>query len=95
MNAFAIAIVTIKDPEKFADYGRKAGATMAPFGGQVLHRGKFNASLTCGSTHTSAAVIGFPDSKALADWYASEAYQAIVPLRDQAADVTLVAYDAA
>jgi len=39
-------------------------------------------------------VIEFPDQQAVAGWHASAAYQALVPLRQQAADVVLLAYDA-
>jgi uncharacterized protein (DUF1330 family) len=36
------------------------------------------------------AVIRFPDAKALRDWYSSDAYQALVSIRDAAADVTFL-----
>ena len=38
-------------------------------------------------------VIRFPDRKAADGWHSSAAYQALVPLRRQAADVVLLAYD--
>jgi uncharacterized protein (DUF1330 family) len=40
-------------------------------------------------------VIRFPDAQALDDWYNSEAYQALIPLRTEAADVDLINYEAA
>jgi uncharacterized protein (DUF1330 family) len=39
-------------------------------------------------------VIRFPDADAVAGWYNSPAYQALVPLRVAAADVDLVSYEA-
>ena len=94
MSAFIIATVTVKRPEKFAEYGKRAGASMAPFGGEVLQRGKLNAVLAGAAHHVVAAVITFPDQKSLAAWHASAEYQAIIPLRDEAADITLISYDA-
>jgi uncharacterized protein (DUF1330 family) len=40
-------------------------------------------------------VIRFPDAQALDDWYSSDAYQALIPLRTEAADVDLINYEAA
>jgi len=39
------------------------------------------------------AVVRFPDTAALKTWYQSPAYQALIPLRDEAVDMTLVAYE--
>jgi len=39
-------------------------------------------------------VIRFPDPASLRRWFESPAYQALIPLREQAADVTLIGYDA-
>lgn len=46
-----------------------------------------------GVTHDHVAVIKFPDMNNPEVAFASDAYQAIVPLRDQAADVTIVKYE--
>ena len=43
--------------------------------------------------HLDTVVIRFPDAKAAAEWYGSPAYQAIIPLREQAADVVLISYE--
>lgn len=94
MSAFVIATVTVKNAEKFAEYGQRAGASMAPFGGEIVRRGKLNAVLSGSADHGVAALIRFPDQASLSAWYASPAYQSIVPLRDEAADMTLLAYDA-
>lgn len=93
MSAFIIATVKVKDPEKFAAYGRKAGPSMAPFGGEVHLRGKFSAQLTNGDSLSASAVLKFPDIKSAQDWHASPAYQEIIPLRDEGADVTLTLYE--
>jgi uncharacterized protein (DUF1330 family) len=39
-------------------------------------------------------VIRFPDRAAVEGWFASDAYQALIPLRERAADLVLVSYEA-
>ena len=42
----------------------------------------------------AAVVIKFPDQHTLHAWYTSQAYQELIPIRDQAADAVLLSYDA-
>lgn len=93
MSAFFIATVTIKNGAKFADYASKFGATAAAHGGKPLLRGKVGKALAGSASHDLAAVIQFPDMAALDAWHGSDAYQAIIPLRNQAADMTIIAYE--
>lgn len=93
MTAFFIATVTIKDPEKFQEYARQAGATFAAHGGEPVMRGRLDSMLTGGEAgHQTVGIVKFPDAAALSAWHASSAYQAIIPLRDEAADVTIASY---
>ncbi|MEM7172012.1 MAG: DUF1330 domain-containing protein [Pseudomonadota bacterium] len=92
MGAFFIVTVTVKDPEKFQEYAAKAGPTFAAFGGKLITKGKAEKTLAGHSDHKTAAVIGFPDIEALHSWYQSDAYQALIPLRDAAADMTMTSY---
>jgi uncharacterized protein (DUF1330 family) len=39
-------------------------------------------------------VIEFSDQKSLHSWYGSEEYQKLIPIRDRAADVVIISYDA-
>jgi uncharacterized protein (DUF1330 family) len=39
-------------------------------------------------------VIRFADRPTLQAWYSSDDYQSLIPLREQAADVTIISYDA-
>ena len=45
------------------------------------------------SPHSDIVVIRFPSVAALNDWFSSPAYQALIPLREQAADVLLLSYE--
>ena len=53
-------------------------------------------SFGCDSTvnpHADIVVIRFPNLVAADGWFKSEAYQALIPLREQAADVMLTSYE--
>lgn len=83
MTAPAYAVARLKDVE-FGDdvvaYMREIDATLAPFGGEfVIHGGALTA--VEGEWHGDLVMIRFPDRAAADGWYASPAYQAILPLR--------------
>jgi uncharacterized protein (DUF1330 family) len=93
MSAFFVATVTVKNPEKMGEYGQKVGATLQPFGGELIVRGAVSRALAGKADHKAAAVIKFPTLDALNQWYASADYQALIPVREAAADMTIIAYE--
>ena len=82
--------VEVKDPEKLKVYVSQVGATMAPHGGKMVARGKVTKQLSGEVKHHIEAVFEFPSAEAVDSWYGSDAYQALIPNRDEAANVTLV-----
>lgn len=92
-NAYVIGHITVKDPEKWAEYRSQVPATLAPWGAELLLRGRLAAVLAGEHAHTDTVVIRFPDRQAVEGWHASPAYQALIPLRRQAADVDLLSYE--
>ncbi|MEE2829666.1 MAG: DUF1330 domain-containing protein [Myxococcota bacterium] len=84
------ATVQVKDPEKLKVYVSQVGATMAPHGGKMVARGKVAKQLSGEVKHQIEALFEFPSAEAIDAWYASEAYQALIPNRDEAAYVTIV-----
>lgn len=94
MQAFFIATVKIKNPEKFQEYASKAAATFAAYGGEIALRGKAEEALAGSLNHGAVGVVRFPDMDSLQRWFKSKEYQAIIPLRKKAADMTIVAYSA-
>lgn len=92
MKAFFVAAVTVKDPAKFQEYAEKAGATFAAHGGEPVLRGKVNGALVGATDHQAVGIVKFPNQDALAAWFGSAEYQALIPLRDQAADMTITTY---
>jgi uncharacterized protein (DUF1330 family) len=92
-NAYVIGHITVKDDAKWDAYRIAATATLAPWGAELVFRGRDATVLAGEHTHTNAVVIRFPDRKAVAGWHSSAAYQALIPLRQQAADVVLLTYE--
>lgn len=92
MTTFFVATATVKDPQKFQEYAQKAGETLAPHQGELVLRGKKDDVLAGHADHQTVGIIKFPNQDALKAWFNSDAYQAIVPLRDEAADMTIVTY---
>ena len=94
MPALMVARVSVKDPEKFKDYVAKAGPIMAEFGGETLLRGKIDKDLTGGGeAHQITAVFKFPSLEKADEWYASDAYQSLIALRNEAADIQFISYE--
>lgn len=94
MPAFFVATVQVKDAEKFQEYAKKAAETFAVYGAEVVLRGKMESALAGSDKHDAVGIVKFPDMDTLNAWFRSDAYQAIVPLRDKAASMTIVAYSA-
>ena len=93
MSAFLIASVTVKDAEKFQQYGEQAAKTFSTYSGEVLAKGKFAGVYTGATEHHAAAVFQFPSLALMDEWYHSSEYQALIPLRDEAADIAFDRYE--
>jgi uncharacterized protein (DUF1330 family) len=91
--AYVIGHITVKDPEKWAEYRNQVPATLAPWGAELLFRGKQVAVLAGTHPHPDVVVIRFPHVAAVDGWFSSPAYQALIPLRQQAAEMVLLTYD--
>lgn len=93
MSAFLIVHVTVKDPEKWKGYSQSAPGTVAAHGGEFAFRGKVANVIHGEHAHQNAVVIKFPDQEAVQRWYNSPEYQALIPNRDEAADMVFVSLD--
>ena len=93
-QAYAVGHITIKNENKWMEYRNKVSATLEPWGGEIVFRGKLSSVLSGDHKHTDIVVISFPSLKALNDWHSSPRYQEIVPLRQMAANVDLLSYEA-
>lgn len=92
-NAYLVGHVTVKHAAKWAEYRSQVPGTLAPWGAELVFRGKRVATLAGDHPHADIVVIRFPDIASINGWYSSPAYQGLVPLRQQAADMVLLSYE--
>ena len=93
MPAYVIGHMTVKDPEKWAEYRSRVPATLEAWRAELVLRGRRVGVLSGEHRYDNAVVIRFPDAAAVAGWYGSPAYQALIPLREQAAEMVLISYE--
>jgi uncharacterized protein (DUF1330 family) len=92
-NAYVVGQITVKNAELWAEYRSMVPQTLAPWGAELVFRGEQVAALAGESPHSDIVVIRFPNVAAVDNWFSSPAYQALIPLREQAADVLLLSYE--
>ena len=93
MTAYVIGQISVKDVEKWAEYRSRVPATLEPWRAEVVLRGRKVGMLSGDHRHTDVVVIRFPDAAAVVGWHGSAAYQALIPLREQAAEMVLITYE--
>lgn len=94
MSALMIARITVKDPAGFQDYLAKSKQLASRYGAELVARGKVGSELT-GEAHDHELVViaKFPSLAKLNEWYGSDAYQPLVALRDDGADMRMTSYE--
>ena len=95
MAAYAIGHITVKDAQKRDEYRNRVPATLAPWAAELVFRGKRVEVLSGEHAHADTVVIRFPDHEAVMNWYNSADYQELIPLRREAADIDIIAYEEA
>jgi len=93
VTAYVIGHITVKDAEKWAEYRSRVPSTLKPWRAEVVLRGRKVGVLSGEHPLTDVVVIRFPNAAAAAGWHGSAAYQGLIPLREQAAEVVLITYE--
>lgn len=91
--AYVVGHITVRDPEAWRQYQAQVPATLAPWSAELVFRGRQAAAFSGEQPHADIVVIRFASLAAAQGWFASPAYQALLPLRQRAADVLLHAYE--
>lgn len=78
--AYVLAEVHVTDPAGFGEYVKQLPATLAPYHAKTLVRGLADTKEGA-SPDGNVVILAFDSLKDANDWYASPAYQAIIPLR--------------
>ncbi len=93
MSALMIARITVKDPALFQDYLAKTRQVAAPYGAELVYRGKVGSDLTGEARdHELAVIVRFPSLQAIDDWHGSDAYRPLMALRDEGAEMRMTSY---
>ena len=93
MTVYVIGNITIKDEAKWVEYRDQVPATLEPWDGEIVLRGNSAEVLDGEYRHTDTVVLRFPNMASAKQWHDSPAYQALVPLRRQSAEVDLVSFE--
>ena len=91
--AYVIGHVTVNDPEHWAEYRAAVPATLVEWGGELLLRGVRRAVWDGTHRHTDTVVLRFASLADATHWHESAAYQALIPLRQRAADLDLIVFE--
>jgi uncharacterized protein (DUF1330 family) len=87
--AYVIAQMTVHDIDMYYEYASKIAPTVAPYGGRILTAN--DADVREGTLPFVRTVIGeFPTLESARAWYESDAYQAIIGLRQNATEGALL-----
>jgi len=94
MASYLVGHITVKDEELWQKYVAGVQESLEPFISSVVFRGKLVSVLAGSHEHDLVVVIKFHNQATMDDWYSSEKYQSLIPLRDKAANVTITTYNA-
>jgi uncharacterized protein (DUF1330 family) len=93
MKAYLIAVETVHDEAKFAEYRKQVVDTFKPFGGQFIARAGKMTVLEGKWQHPRTVIIEFPSRESAEDWYKSDDYRKIVDLRLESTSGSLIILD--
>lgn len=92
MPAICVGQIRVKNAEAWEDYRSRVSDTIRQYGGKLLLRGQREQVFSGEMLHDKVVVLQFDDIDAAKRWHDSPEYQALIPIRDQGANVTLVLY---
>jgi uncharacterized protein (DUF1330 family) len=94
MAAYLVGHITVKDNGLWQKYVAGVQESLSHFDSRIIFRGQLVEILAGQHEHDLVVVIEFADQSTLNNWYASEKYQSLIPLRDKAANVVITTYKA-
>jgi len=94
MPVLNFSYADIKDNEKFKEYIKAAAVLMESANVEVVVRGNYSKTMRGDKcTPHIAGVFRYPDMATVEKFYSSDDYKALIPLRDEACDMTINFYD--
>jgi uncharacterized protein (DUF1330 family) len=92
MAAYLIGQIKVKDQNLWNEYVAGVKESLTPFDADVIFRGTLLEVLAGQQDKDLVVVIKFADQTVLNDWFTSEKYQSLIPLRDKSSDVVISTY---
>ena len=92
MAAYLIGQIKVKDQNLWNEYVAGVKESLTPFDADVVFRGTLLEVLAGQQDKDLVVVIKFAELAVLNDWFTSEKYQSLIPLRDESADVVISTY---
>lgn len=92
MAVFLIGTIKVREPSLWSEYVAGVAASLQPFDATVVFRGQKLSDLAGTQPRDTVVVLRFCDAATADAWFHSEQYQALIPLRDKAADVVITTY---
>jgi uncharacterized protein (DUF1330 family) len=79
--AYVVNEIVVSDPERFQTYAVQVPATLIPFGGRYVVRSGASEAIS-GDPPGRIVILEFPSRDQALAWRTSQAYAAILPIRD-------------
>ena len=92
MAAYLIGQIKVKDQNLWNEYVAGVKESLTPFDTEIVFRGTLLEVLAGQQDKDLVVVIKFTEQAVLNDWFTSEKYQSLIPLRDESADVVISTY---
>lgn len=89
-SGYVICQVELFDPAAFEEYKAKVPDIVVSHGGETLVRGGRFQRLEGGEPRPRIIIMKFPSFERAREWYHSEAYSVLRPIRQRAAAADLV-----
>lgn len=94
MAAYLVGHIHVNNADLWQQYVTGVQDSLVPFRAKVVFRGQLLEVLAGHHDKDLVVVVEFADQLTLNDWFTSEKYQSLIPLRDEAADVVITTYQA-
>ena len=93
MPAYLVGQIAVHNESLWQKYVAGVARSLQPFDANIVFRGRKSADLAGNNARELVVVIEFKDQVALNNWFNSDLYQSIIPIRDAAADVVITTYN--
>jgi uncharacterized protein (DUF1330 family) len=93
MSAYLIAIVDVKDMDRYQEYMKASPGPVAAHGGRFIARGGEKATLEGPEETRRVVLLEFSSMEKIKEFYNSAEYQKAKKLREGAAQATFIAVD--